>query len=347
MNTHADKTQENKSQSVSVTGLQLQSSGESIFQSVDNRHETVVQRKLQEIANNSPRTMQLKAIQEMPNNSPQVNQAVQLQAMADNYAAQQQQSIQKKENNTGLPDDLKTNIENVSGYSMDDVTVHLNSAKPTQLHAYAYAQGTNIHIASGQEKHLPHEAWHVVQQKQGRVKPTMQMEGGVNVNDDKCLEKEADVMGDKALEMKTEAGNNKKIDSDLMDRRSKGGAQRKKREQPIGYSDFSPIQMLMGNVESGYFRLRHPRHPIIADWVVNVGADWIHAESIYNLAVLLNAPTQAYTNSLAPLVTDLIGKGTIPDLAAMIPAAVAQGATIAEADALLVASPNGAGTTNA
>jgi hypothetical protein len=28
----------------------------------------------------------------------------------------------------------------------------------------------------GQEQHLPHEAWHVVQQKQGRVKPTGQDE---------------------------------------------------------------------------------------------------------------------------------------------------------------------------
>lgn len=35
-----------------------------------------------------------------------------------------------------------------------------------------YSQGTDIHIGPGQEKHLPHEAWHVVQQKQGRVKPT-------------------------------------------------------------------------------------------------------------------------------------------------------------------------------
>ncbi|HAP61901.1 MAG TPA: hypothetical protein DCR93_21180, partial [Cytophagales bacterium] len=34
--------------------------------------------------------------------------------------------------------------------------------------------GTDIHLAPGQQKHLPHEAWHVVQQKQGRVKPTLQ-----------------------------------------------------------------------------------------------------------------------------------------------------------------------------
>lgn len=41
---------------------------------------------------------------------------------------------------------------------------------------------------------MAHEAWHVVQQMQGRVKPTMQMKG-VKINDDEGLEREADVMG--------------------------------------------------------------------------------------------------------------------------------------------------------
>jgi len=109
--------------------------------------------------------------------------------------------IQKKPNHTGLPDNLKTGIESLSGHSMDDVKVHYNSSRPANLGAHAYAQGTDIHLASGQEKHLPHEAWHVVQQKQGRVKPTIQMKGGVNVNDDKGMEKEADVMGARASRM--------------------------------------------------------------------------------------------------------------------------------------------------
>ncbi|MBK6265244.1 GNAT family N-acetyltransferase [Marivirga sp. S37H4] len=184
MNTHADKAQENKSQSVAASSSQIQSSSESTFQFVDNRPEAVAQRKLQEMANNSP----------------QAKQAAQLQAMADNSSLQQRQAIQKKVNNTGLPDNLKSGIENLSGYSMDDVKVHRNSDKPAQLQAHAYAQGTDIHLSPGQEKHLPHEAWHVVQQKQGRVKPTMQLKGKVNVNDDAGLEKEADVMGAKALQ---------------------------------------------------------------------------------------------------------------------------------------------------
>lgn len=113
--------------------------------------------------------------------------------------------IQRK-NNTGLPNNLKSGIENLSGYSMDDVKVHYNSSKPAQLQAHAYAQGTDIHLASGQEKHLPHETWHVVQQKQGRVKPTMQFKGRVNINDDVGLEREADIMGVKALQTHRDNG---------------------------------------------------------------------------------------------------------------------------------------------
>ncbi len=112
----------------------------------------------------------------------------------------QLQSALQKNNETGIPDQLKSGIESLSGYSMDDVRVHYNSNKPAQLNAHAYAQGTAIHLASGQEKHLPHEAWHVVQQKQGRVPTTKQLrDKQVNINDDAALEKEADVMGEKAV----------------------------------------------------------------------------------------------------------------------------------------------------
>ncbi|TKC88847.1 DUF4157 domain-containing protein [Trinickia terrae] len=116
--------------------------------------------------------------------------------------------LQKKEeepaDRSGLPAQLKHGIESLSGYSMDDVKVHYNSSRPAQLQAHAYAQGTDIHLAPGQERHLPHEAWHVVQQKQGRVRPTMQMKGGVPVNDDQGLEREADVMGQRAVQMRAQ-----------------------------------------------------------------------------------------------------------------------------------------------
>lgn len=137
----------------------------------DQRPATVAQRKLQEDIRNSPRAQQ----------------------------AATPAPVQKQANKTGLPDHLKAGVENLSGHSLDDVQVHYNSAKPAQLNAHAYAQGADIHVAPGQEQHLPHEAWHVAQQKQGRVKPTMQMKGKVNINDDVGLEKEADVMGALAL----------------------------------------------------------------------------------------------------------------------------------------------------
>jgi hypothetical protein len=142
------------------------------------------------------------AIQKMANDSPNNNHIIQLKALANRYSQQNQPTLQLKPNNSGLPDSLKSGVENLSGLSMDDVKVHYNSDKPAQLNAHAYAQGTDIHLASGQEKHLPHEAWHVVQQKQGRVQPTMMMKAKVPINDDQGLEKEADIMGARALQMK-------------------------------------------------------------------------------------------------------------------------------------------------
>jgi len=101
---------------------------------------------------------------------------------------------------TGMPDKLKAGIESLSGISMDHVQLHYNSSQPAQLNALSYAEGSEIQVAPGQEKHLPHEAWHIVQQAQGRVTPTIQKEGGVPLNDDKGLEREADAMGAKAVE---------------------------------------------------------------------------------------------------------------------------------------------------
>ena len=100
-------------------------------------------------------------------------------------------------NQTGLPNNLKLGIENLSGYSMDDVRVHYGSSKPAAVQAYAYTQGTDIYVAPGQERHLPHEAWHVAQQMAGRVAPTTEI-NGMPVNDNAALEHEADVMGAKA-----------------------------------------------------------------------------------------------------------------------------------------------------
>ncbi|MBW2661998.1 MAG: DUF4157 domain-containing protein [Deltaproteobacteria bacterium] len=206
MYAQVEKPRENQNKVVANSVAQNQSGGEPPFQFVDNRPEAIVQRKLQEMANNQ--------------------------------TVQKQHPIQKKENKTGLPDKLKSGIENLSGYSMDDVKVHYNSDKPAQLHAHAYAQGTDIHLTSGQEKHLPHEAWHVVQQKQGRGKPTIQVKGIVSINDDAGLEKEADLMGAKALQRQP------KIRSVDRERRSRAGNENIGQRMVHSYGGKNPIQRI-------------------------------------------------------------------------------------------------------
>jgi hypothetical protein len=96
---------------------------------VDNRPQAVLQRQLQQMADSSPRVVQAKGL------------------------------------SRPLPSALKAGIENLSGFSLDDVKVHYNSSKPTVLKAHAYAQGTDIHLAPGQEEQLAHEAWHIVQRR--------------------------------------------------------------------------------------------------------------------------------------------------------------------------------------
>ena len=144
----------------------------------------------------------LATLQKMADNSPYSQRFDQLKSLANKTTPSHQPVSQLSKDSHSLPDNVKQGVESLSGISMDDVKVHYNSAKPAQLNAHAYAQGTDIHIASGQEKHLPHEAWHVVQQKQGRVQPTTMMKAKVPINDDQGLEKEADVMGARALQGK-------------------------------------------------------------------------------------------------------------------------------------------------
>lgn len=122
-----------------------------------------------------------------------------MQLFAGNRYMSQVAQRAAKDNNTGMPIELRSGLESLSGHSMSDVKVHYNSSKPATLNAHAYAQGNDIHIGPGQEQHLPHEGWHIVQQKQGRVQPTRQLHSAV-INDDAKLEKEADIMGAKAYE---------------------------------------------------------------------------------------------------------------------------------------------------
>ncbi|MCC5944576.1 MAG: DUF4157 domain-containing protein [Bernardetiaceae bacterium] len=113
-------------------------------------------------------------------------------------------SIQRKAE-TGLPEQVQTKMESAFNTSFSDVKIHTNSSKASEIGAQAFTQGNNVHFAqakfnpssqSGQQL-IGHELSHVVQQREGRVKPTTQMKG-VAINNDSSLESEADVQGAKA-----------------------------------------------------------------------------------------------------------------------------------------------------
>jgi hypothetical protein len=226
----------------------------------DKRPEAVAQCKLAEMINNSPRMQQLAlsdAIHNSPHTVAQRNKmnalfggAVEPLERGGMLAEASPAHREEKTNKTGLPNQLKSGIESLSGMSMDHVTVHYNSDRPAQLQAHAYAQGSEIHLGAGQERHLPHEAWHVVQQAQGRVRPTLQIKAGA-INDDPSLESEADRMGAKAAQFKggqvarnfapeerTEGGLTQRVagfaQRALSDGINQGSRNAKQYEQPLG-----------------------------------------------------------------------------------------------------------------
>jgi hypothetical protein len=187
-------------------------------------------------------------------------------------------------NQTGLPDNLKAGIEALSGLAMDDVKVHYNSPKPAQLQALAYTQGTNIHVSPGQQSCLPHEAWHVVQQKQDRVKPTLQLRDMV-INDNATLEREADVMGTKAAQM-TSKSLVKRIRSQkqfmtseltkLSQPKKKTARGGKSRLQITGKGpDQPPIQRLIRSIDPtvGAAEYRLGEHDVVKSYKVRVNVD--------------------------------------------------------------------------
>ena len=130
----------------------------------------------------------------------------------------------------GLPTGLRLRLEQLSGIDLSDVRVHYNSSKAMQVNALAYTKGSEIHVGPGQEQHLAHEGWHVVQQKQGRVKPTTLQANGLSINADVNLEREADVMGCKALSL-TNAHEHFSGIRSVRSAPTSGSIQRKRRKQ--------------------------------------------------------------------------------------------------------------------
>jgi hypothetical protein len=151
----------------------------------------------------------------------------------------------------GLPTQLVQGVAGLSGEDLSDVHVHRNSTRPAQMQAEAFAQGRDIHLAPGQDRHLPHEAWHVVQQRQGRVRPTGQV-GQQALNDDPRLEREADTMGAKALQMKPAPTRNARAaHAALGPVQRKGGRREVLAQQP---SQAEPIFVKVIIAGSGYDR---------------------------------------------------------------------------------------------
>ena len=79
--------------------------------------------------------------------------------------------LQRRGRNQGhLPDELARRLRQAD---LDQARAHIQPAGPAAVAAPAFSQGDPIHFANpGSEQHLPHEAWHVVQQRQGRNPPS-------------------------------------------------------------------------------------------------------------------------------------------------------------------------------
>jgi len=110
-----------------------------------------------------------------------------------------------------MPNDLQSKMENSFGVDFSDVNIHKDSEQAPSLGALAYTQGNDIHFAPGQydpgsqkgQELLGHELSHVVQQREGRVKPDRQQnKADANVNTDEGLEKVADEQGKQAAQGK-------------------------------------------------------------------------------------------------------------------------------------------------
>lgn len=104
-----------------------------------------------------------------------------------------------------LPAALRRALEALSGLAMDDVRVHRGSALPALLGARAFAWGCEVFLGPGAEDALAHEAWHVVQQKQGRAAATGTI-NGVPLNGCAALEAEAHAMGRRAERLAAAGG---------------------------------------------------------------------------------------------------------------------------------------------
>jgi len=98
-------------------------------------------------------------------------------------------------------------MESAFNTDFSKVSIYKESQKALHLNALAFTQGENVHFAPGQfnpdsetgRNLIGHEFTHVMQQRRGAVKSTSVLGKGLNLNDDRGLEIEADNFGKKAV----------------------------------------------------------------------------------------------------------------------------------------------------
>ncbi len=107
--------------------------------------------------------------------------------------------VERASSTCALPPRIANAMHALSGVPLHGVRVRYGSPEPARVRAQAFTRGNDIHVARGAEHHLAHEAWHVVQQRRGRVPVTAKTVTGHALNDDERLEREADEMARRAL----------------------------------------------------------------------------------------------------------------------------------------------------
>jgi hypothetical protein len=112
------------------------------------------------------------------------------------------QMLRETSGSQALPDGLRLQMESALHTDFSSVRIHSNSSAALALGARAYTRGNELHFAPGQyqpttsegRRIVGHELAHVVQQRQGRVQATREV-NGVGINDHAALEAEADRWG--------------------------------------------------------------------------------------------------------------------------------------------------------
>jgi hypothetical protein len=199
-------------------------------QAIENSNTNKEENTAVSLVDNSPEGIEQQGLQEMADNSTETKELLAWQESVGNNATEESMPKEKVVNKTNIPDELLEKMQQLSGFDLSDVRVHYNSKKPLEVGALAYAEGENIYIAAGQEEHLEHELWHVIQQKQGKVSATTEV-NGQKVNDESNLEGEADKMGKEVKQQKITP--TKELESKDASKESSGLQMMKAKEEVI------------------------------------------------------------------------------------------------------------------